>query len=69
MGQIAKLTKIAISATGSTSILSAKSMINGPDIDPNNPKTSVIPTAVDWISAENDYVWTEAIKVYEIAKF
>ena len=64
---MAKFAIIAIRTTGSTSILSPKSMINGPDMDPNNPNTSVIPTAVDWISGEKDYVWTDAIKVYEIA--
>lgn len=57
-----------MSTTGSTSILSPKSTINGPHIDPNNPNTSVIPTAVDWIYALKDYVWTDAIKVYEMAK-
>ena len=54
VGQIAKLTKIAINTTGSTSILSPKSTINGPHIDPNKPNTSVIPTAVDWIDGIKD---------------
>lgn len=53
VGQTAKLTKIVISKTGSTPILSPKSTIKGPHMAPNSPKTSVIPTAVDWISTEN----------------
>ena len=47
VGQTAKLTKIVMSKTGSTPILSPKSTIKGPHMAPNSPKTSVIPTAVD----------------------
>jgi len=38
---------MVMSKTGSIPILSPKSTINGPHMAPNNPNTSVIPTAVD----------------------
>lgn len=47
LGHTAKLTKIAISATGSIPILSPKSTINGAHIAPIRPNASMIPTAVD----------------------
>jgi hypothetical protein len=68
-GQIAKIRSDAIRTIGSIPILSPRSTINGPHIAPNNPKAYVMPTAVDWIWFVNAYVCTEAIKVYEIAKY
>lgn len=69
VGQTAKVTTIAINATGSTFILSPKSTTNGPHIAPIKPKASVIPTAVDWIYTVKDSVCIEAISVYAVAEY
>ena len=65
----AKLTIIAIKATGSTFILSPKSTINGPAIAPISPNAYVNPTAVDWISTVNASVCMDAINVYAVAEY
>ncbi len=69
VGQTAKVTIIAISATGSTFILSPKSTTNGPHMAPIRPKAYVIPTAVDWIYTVKDSVCIEAISVYAVAEY